>query len=313
MKSEKNLDSKIFVYTPRDEAPRRLDSILSQFLPDFSRSFVAILIREGRVSINRIIQTKPSLRLQNSCELLVVLPHLNKTHAVSASVFPYRIVYEDEYTIVIDKPDGVNVQNTLSDKEKHPCIEPYLVHLHGFQADDEHRHGIVHRLDKDTTGLLLLAKTNTAFDYYTKMFHDRKITKEYICIVKGDFPHIHSIIEAPIARNTHNRTKMGISSEGRQAKTEVTLLAHTKEASYLKIILHTGRTHQIRVHLSSLGYPVLGDTKYGSKVTYPKRQMLHAWRLRFVPFGIKKEIEVQANIPDDFQNVLEEMNLSFHL
>ena len=314
MKSEKNLDSKTFVFDPGiHKTHQRLDSFLSCYLSDLSRSYINILIREGRVSIDNLIQTKPSTILQKICSLSIILPDTKKTHSVSATVFPYRIVYEDTSTIVIDKPAGVNVQNIQSHNELTQSVEQYLVPMHGFIADADHRHGIVHRLDKDTTGLLLLAKTNDAFDYYTKIFHDRKISKEYICIVKGEFPHGHSIIDAPIARNTLNRTKMGISEEGRQAKTEVTLLDHNKEASYLKIKLHTGRTHQIRVHLSSLGFPVLGDTKYGNKNSYPKRQMLHAYKLTFLPFGVKKEMNMISKIPSDFEKVMKEYNLSFHL
>ncbi|HEY2343894.1 MAG TPA: RluA family pseudouridine synthase [Chthoniobacteraceae bacterium] len=287
------------------DAGKRLDHFLAEQARSFSRSRLQALIKDGHVSVNGAA-SKPSDKLRTGDRISLTEPPPVPT-VTRAEDIPFPILFEDECLIVIDKPAGLvvhpgagNWEGTLVNGLLHHCTE-----LSGIGG--EQRPGIVHRLDKETSGCLVVAKTDAAHRSLVKQFAGRSVTKIYLALAAGRFRRPSGLIETHIARHPVQRQKMAVvdSDRGREARTgwrtlrEWELSGGAGIATLVECTLHTGRTHQIRVHLKHLGHPVLGDAVYGKRGSF-ERQLLHAWQLGFTHPMSGKPLHFRAPIPADF-------------
>ncbi len=271
-----------------------------------SRSHIRNLITQGKIKVNNNI-VKPSYSLKNGDKINLYSPE-EKELRIKAEAIPIDIIYEDEYLIVVNKPAGMIVHpagkicsDTLVNALLYHCKDS----LSGISGII--RPGIVHRLDKNTSGLMVVAKNNLAHLDLSQQIKNRQITKKYIALVHGNIKDDSGIIDAPIGRNIKNRKKMAVIEENsREAITQFKVLKRFLNYTLLEIIIHTGRTHQIRVHLAFIGYPVVGDQVYGHRkqeLTI-NRQALHSHILGFVhPFN-KKYMEFCAPLPNDIEELI---------
>lgn len=286
----------------------RIDKFLAARYKDFSRSYIQKLINDEYITVDKS-SVKNSYRIKKGDFVEVVEPE-----AEELELKPYPIdldiIYEDSHIIVINKPAGLLVHPSPHEKEKTlvNAILHYTDNLSGIGGVK--RPGIVHRLDRDTSGTIVVAKDDKSHKNLVEQFKNRETKKIYQAIACGNFQYNEGKIEAPIGRDSSNRTKMAVvKRNSKKAITFFKVLKRTKEYTFLEIKLKTGRTHQIRVHLSYLGYPILGDLKYGQDSknielnTYIKRQMLHAHNLGFYHPIEQKWMEFNAELPDDFEAV----------
>lgn len=257
----------------------RLDVLIAS--DAISRSQAAKLIREGQVQVNGVVVTKPSF-VPNIGDEVVLSVHEVADDAPKAEDLPISVIYEDEALAVINKPAGL-VVHPGSGNERGTLVNALLHHMDSLStAGGADRPGIVHRLDKDTSGLLLIAKQDAAHQALSKALAARQIKKHYLAVVAGQMKEDHGSYEGPIARSPRDRKKMAVVDGGRDALTRWHLLHQDARSALVLVELVTGRTHQIRVHFSHDHHPVLGDPLYGHK-NMPKapRLMLHAFALRF--------------------------------
>lgn len=289
----------------------RLDVFLLERLEGITRSQIKNFIKQGAVKIDGKVITKAGQVLKLGKTIEAVIEEI-KTNHIEPENIPLDIVYEDEYLAVINKPAGMVV---------HPAIGNYTGTLvnalvyHFKQLSDindpEIRPGIVHRLDKDTTGLLVIAKTNEAHLSLAEQISKKTATRIYRAICSGVFKEDTGIINKNIGRSTRDRIKMAVCSEGRgkTAVTEYIVLKRFNYFTYVQFKLQTGRTHQIRVHSKYIGHPVLGDTTYGynHKTIKISSQLLHAYKLSFVHPITKKFMEFKAELPEPFSKVLKKL------
>lgn len=289
---------------------QRLDVFLTEALGR-SRSQVQALLKAGRVQIvppRERLAANTKLRV-GDCVTVEDAP-LQSLPDVQAEDIPLDIVFEDDSLLVINKPPGLVV---------HPAAGHYsgtLVHalLHHCGGDlasrgGAERLGIVHRLDKDTSGLIVVAKTNAAHESLGEQFQSRQVIKIYLAIAKGEFRHAKGQCLEPIGRHPIARKKMAVIKSGRTAHTDYAVLQQWPQAALVECQLHTGRTHQIRVHLAHLGHPILGDTLYGRPwksegLPLPGRQLLHATRLSFTHPVTGKKVVFSAPLPEDFSQLI---------
>jgi len=288
----------------------RLDVALATLVPAISRTRAQSLIRDGHVLVNSAVAARPGQRLAARDRIRVRLP-APAPSSLTPECIPLDVIFENADVLVVNKPAGMVV---------HPAAghtTGTLVHAAMAHAPDLEgigggvRPGVVHRLDKDTSGLILLAKNDYAYRSLQLQFKSRAISKTYLAIAEGRPPTDAGKIEAPIGRDPKNRKRMSIvaANRGRSAVTAYRVLEVLREASLLEVHPETGRTHQIRVHLAFLGCPVAGDCVYGRRkpVVQAPRQMLHAWRLRLVLPGESEAREFEAPVPVDFELVLADL------
>jgi 23S rRNA pseudouridine1911/1915/1917 synthase len=283
----------------------RLDAFLANAAPEVSRAQWKTLIEAGRVTVNGAA-CKPNRKLRAGDELCWSLPA-----AVPAELrpedIPLDILYEDEALLVLNKPPGL-VVHPAAGNETGTLVNALLFHDPAFRGVD--RAGIVHRLDKDTSGVMVVAKTNEAMDALQRQFKERRIEKRYLALVWGH-PPATGRIENRIGRHPVQRKKMTVLKEGgREAVSRYKVLEQFDDAALLQVQIETGRTHQIRVHMAHAGHPVVGDTVYGrarkKKLPLaPKRQMLHAAGLEFNHPVTGKRLSFEAPLFDDMQRLLE--------
>lgn len=301
---------------PREYHNQRIDSVLAHLLPDYSRSQISNWIKSGAITLNQK-QCKPKDKVLDGA-LIDVNVDLNLIdnnfeHCIPEAI-PLNIVFEDEELIVINKPADMVVHPGAGNRE-HTLVNALLHHapsLHHLP-----RAGIIHRLDKDTTGLLVVAKTLTAHTSLIRQMQAREIGRHYITLVQG---HIISggIIETGFGRHPRNRLKMAVLEQGREAITHYAIRKQYQDYTLLDVKLMTGRTHQIRVHLAHINHPVVGDPLYGGRMRFPanasqefrtciqefKRQALHAYTLAFLHPETEKELTFTTPLPDDFKLLL---------
>jgi len=290
----------------------RIDSWLSSSLEDYSRSYIQKLCQDGNVFVNGA-QAKSNLKLKSGDKIVVNVPEPEILNVVAEDI-PLDIVYEDEYIIVINKPKGMVV---------HPAAGNYtgtlvnaLMKYCGDSLSDINgviRPGIVHRIDKDTSGLLVVAKNNKAHEILSKKLKTHDIKREYIALVEGIIYENNGKIDAPIGRHPLDRKKMSVNlTNGRDAITHFKVLERFPTATYLELKLETGRTHQIRVHLSYIDHPIIGDVVYGRKKQRFKThgQALHAIRLQFEHPITGEAMLFETAVPDYFQKLLGELGES---
>ncbi len=295
---------------PKSEGVR-LDSFVAAE-SDISRSSAARLISEGAVTVNGTDRSKNyAVCIGDTVE--ITLPEVKEISAVAQNI-PIDIVYEDEDIAVINKESGMvvhpangNPDGTLVNALLYHCKDS----LSGING--ELRPGIVHRIDKDTSGLLVVAKNDDAHRALAAQLEGHKITREYHALVTGGFQSDTGTVNLPIGRSTRDRKKMAVVNGGREAITHYEVLERFGKVTYIKLNLETGRTHQIRVHMSHISHPLLGDTVYGGGNTKFERehshllsgQCLHARRLSFVHPRSSEPVSFECPLPDNFERLLE--------
>ncbi|MFC1900834.1 RluA family pseudouridine synthase [Chloroflexota bacterium] len=287
-----------------DEPGIRLDRYVTDQFPDLSRTRVQKLIEDGHIRINDGI-VKPGVKLNTEDRITVNLPPPPQS-SLEPEEIPLHILYEDNDLLVIDKPAGLTVHPAPGHPE-HTLVNAVLAHFsHLPDTGDSQRPGIVHRLDKDTSGVMLVAKTATGHENLTDQFKSRSITKVYTVLVKGHLTPEDGIIEAPIGRDPRRRQRMAVvgESRGREARTAYHVIEYIGEYTLLEVKPETGRTHQIRVHLDAIGYPVAGDKVYGGKSAHLSRQFVHASRLGFTLPSTGDYVEFSAPLPADLEKAL---------
>lgn len=285
----------------------RLDIFLSKKI-DESRSAVSHLIKKSAVTVNDRSADKPSHKLRSGDRITVVFPEAETTPSDMVPDFDVPVIYEDDAILVINKPSGVVVHPAPS--YKGPTLVDWLKHkgISLSTLSGEERHGIVHRIDKETSGAMVIAKSNEAHQALSEQLRDRSMGRYYLALI--DLPlKDNCIVDAPIARNPKNRLKMGIVPGGKDAKSAFAKLALSQNEKHELIAakLFSGRTHQIRVHLASLQRHILGDILYGYKGNDSKidRVFLHAYLLYLNHPTTHKQMHFQADLPEDFRAVLD--------
>jgi 23S rRNA pseudouridine1911/1915/1917 synthase len=288
-----------------DTPGARLDKYVSGVCPDLTRSQAEKLIDQGDITVNGKT-AKRGLKLAAGDRVVVTIPP-PPTSELKPEEIPLKIVYEDGDLMVIDKPAGLTVYPAPGHPE-HTLINYVLAHFPALaEMGGSPRPGVVHRLDKDTSGLMIVAKNSKAQLNLVGQFAGHTVFKEYAVLVKGRVSPEHGIIEAPIGRNPANRQQMAIVESGRAATTEYKVVKYYRDYTLLDVTIHTGRTHQIRVHMKSIGFPVVGDATYGVKVPFLSRQFLHAHRLGFRLPSNSEWVEFTSLLPDDLENALKEI------
>lgn len=277
----------------------RLDKFLAAICPAHSRSKLASWANEGHV----LVDGKPrdaGFKLRPGMEVEFEEPAEKRAHDLTPAGIPLDVRFEDDFVLVINKPRGLAVHPASSLREP-SLVNALLARDHGLSAGSAvFRPGIVHRLDKDTTGLILVAKTDRAHAGLAKQIELKTAVRRYLAVALGEIDHERFTVTAPITRKRDNRKLMDVGWEGKPAVTHFKRLAVAHEQTLLACLLDTGRTHQIRVHLRSIGYPVLGDRSYGPKAFQFGPMQLHAGYLKFRHPISGEEIEIYAGPPPDF-------------
>lgn len=288
------------------EAGVRIDKCIANKLSeDYSRTYVKFLMENGFVLVNGKA-VKPKYISKTEDEIILSLAPLPKDEAMGPEDIPLDIIFEDEHLIVVNKPPGM-VVHPAAGNWSGTLINALLFHCGKLaECDNELRPGVVHRLDKDTTGVMVIAKNDRAMRLLAKQFQKRKVKKKYVVLVRGRVEMDNGLIEAPVGRHPVNRKKMAVNVEGaREARTVYHVIKRFRNFTQLEVCPETGRMHQIRVHMEHIGYPVLGDNVYGRDRKL-ERQALHAEMLGFTHPDSGKYVEFHAPVPDDMRKFIEE-------
>ncbi len=282
----------------------RLDRFLAVNVPETSRARVQKLIEQGHVHVNREL-SKPAYRLQAGDLVQVTFPKQSIQELIAEPI-PIKVVYEDVDLIVVDKPPGIAVHPGPG-HPSHTLANAVLAYLPGIHGGEQGRPGIVHRLDKDTSGLIIVARHPKAHENLANQFKNRTVDKTYITLVKGLLNPAEGFIEAPIGRDRIHRQKMTVTDEqkGRNARTGYRVIEYLKGCTLLEVSTETGRTHQIRVHFSAIGHPVVGDVTYGTPSTFVSRQFLHASKLAFKLPANGIQVKFESRLPPDLRRALD--------
>ena len=289
-----------------EEENIRIDKYLASIL-DYSREYIGKLIDHQLVLVNnRVVKASYKVSLQDE-----IVIH-DEDMKIEEDILPVKmdldIVYEDDYLMVLNKPSGLvvhpgngNYNNTLVNG-----LMYYTKNLSNIGG--EIRPGIVHRIDKDTSGLILVAKTNGVHEILADDFKNKRIKREYIALLDGVFKNASATIDAPIGRDKQNREKMAVVEDGKHAVTHMKVLKRYDKYTLVSCILETGRTHQIRVHMAYIGYPVHNDPVYSKKDATSFGQFLHSYKMNFIHPITKKEMEFVCPLPGYFQEFLDQLD-----
>jgi 23S rRNA pseudouridine1911/1915/1917 synthase len=313
---EDNSDNVFSFTADENDTGIRLDKLIADKDFAVSRSRAAHLIEEGLITVNGK-KTDKKAAVEAGDIVTVTIPETIPAEILPEDI-PLDIVYEDSDLIVVNKPKGMVVHPAPGNPDK-TLVNALLFHV--LHADGQLsgingviRPGIVHRIDKNTSGLLVAAKTDRAHNALAAQIKEHSFTREYLCVCMGGFRDDTGVIEAPIGRNPHDRKKMCVINDprysSRPAKTEYTVLDSHDGYSFLRLKLYTGRTHQIRVHLSSINHPVFGDDVYGKASPLCAGQCLHAAKLGFLHPTTGEYTEFTAPLPEYFTKVLDRLKLS---
>jgi 23S rRNA pseudouridine1911/1915/1917 synthase len=306
--AEDETDEFVEFHPTRDDLGTRLDRYVADQLHGLSRGTVQGLIESGRVRVDGQ-QRKPKFRMTPGEVVSVEIPPPQIDEIVPDPI-PLAIVYEDADVIVVNKPAGM-VVHPAPGHPRGTLANALLAHVPGISVGGSQRPGIVHRLDKDTSGLIVAAKTDRGRTALVTQWEERSVEKTYLALVSGSVTDNEAIIDAPIGRDLKNRQRMAVVRTGRPAVTRFRVVERFPNETLLEVSIETGRTHQIRVHLAFIGHPIVGDHLYGRKrPTDPdvERQFLHASALAFrLPDG--EALRLEAPLPDDLRAVLEELRV----
>lgn len=288
-----------------DDTGERVDKVLSGLRPDLSRAHIQRLIEEKRLLINGKA-TKSGTKLRGGEHLTLYIPAPQPLAHLEAENIPLDIVYEDDTVIVINKPAGL-VVHPAPGHTNGTLVNALLYHVPNLNINGNQRPGIVHRLDKDTSGLLVVAKTDAALGNLIEQMKNRETLKEYRTLVEGTVQPPAGIVDAPIGRDPAKRKQMAVARNGKLARTHFQVSEQLASHAYVIARLETGRTHQIRVHMAYMKHPVVGDPVYGfRKPSLPlKRQFLHAYKLGFKLPSTGEYREFESPLPKDLQATLE--------
>ncbi len=313
---------KIKFYVDAEAHNTRLDLYLTHMHPEHSRTFFQKLIKQGGVLANAR-RVKPNHTVTRGEEIILYLPP-DEEPTPKPQALPLDIVYEDEWLIVVNKPADMVVHPAAGIKEN-TLVNAIIHHCKTLSGvGGKERPGIIHRLDKGTSGLMVVAKTDQAHRFLARQLADRTMGRTYMAVVVGNVGPDKDTVELPIGRDTRHRKKMHVSfTKGRMAITEYEVAKRSEGLTLLRVFLKTGRTHQIRVHMSHLGHPVLGDPEYGMKpesviarLTHSKpdliarvrrltHQLLHAMEVHFLHPDSKERLQFEAPLPEDFQQIVD--------
>ena len=296
-----NIKETITVQANENDKGKRIDSFLNEVIEDATRSYIQKIIDGGYVEITGKKTTKSGNKLKGTETIVVNLPEDETLDLVPEDI-PLEIIYEDSDIVIINKAPNM-VVHPAHGNYNGTLVNALLYHIKDLSTiNGVIRPGIVHRLDKDTSGVIVVAKHDEAHTTLSDMFKEKTLEKTYVCIAKGIFKDKSGRIETLIGRDPRDRKKMAVVTEnGKIAISNYEVLDESKNYSLVKVRIETGRTHQIRVHMKSLNHPILGDATYGNSTDGIDRQMLHAYRLKFTNPISKKEMVVTAPIPEDFK------------
>lgn len=293
----------------------RLDKALAELVPEFSRSYLQQLLAQAAVRVNGQVVLKPAQKVRAGDSVVVEMRPTQQSRAFKPEHLPLDVVHEDEHLLVVNKPAGLVV---------HPAPGNWsgtlLNALLGWdaQAMQVPRAGIVHRLDKDTSGLMVVARSRAAMDALVRMIAAREVSRQYLALAWGGWSGPpHRSINAPIGRDPRNRLRMAVvdldQHPGKEARTDFDLLDATDEVCFVRCTLHTGRTHQIRVHMASIRHPLVADALYGGAAAGPMhRQALHAFRLAFTHPVTAEAMEFRVPLPADMRQALDFWGLRYN-
>lgn len=283
----------------------RLDQVLAQQDFQLSRTQIKSLVKDGLITVNGSLK-KISYAVVSGDKIAIKVPDVEPLTLEPENI-PLEIVYEDDDVIVVNKPQGMVVHPSAGHKN-HTLVNALLYHANLAESDEPFRPGIVHRIDKDTSGLLMIAKTQLARESLEKQLRDKINKREYIAIVHGNFEETKGKISAPIARSKVDRKKQAIDKDGRVAVTHFVVEHQYDGYSLVKCVLETGRTHQIRVHMQYIKHPVAGDPIYAPKKTLAGNgQYLHAKTLGFYHPRTNEWLEFSVEPPKSFQEMLKKL------
>lgn len=284
----------------------RLDKVCSEIFSDYSRSQIKQLLDGGNITVNG--KTEKAKYKVKSGDVIRLEEPETKTLELRPENIPLDIVYEDDDVIVINKPQGM-VVHPAPGHDEHTLVNALLYHCPLSTINGTFRPGIVHRIDKDTSGLLMVAKNDKAHRSLAKQLKDKTNIREYVALVHGRIAEDEGTINAPIGRRLKDRKKQAVVKDGRNAVTHFEVLKRYRDYTFVKCILETGRTHQIRVHMKYIGHPLVGDPLYGPKKTIKGNgQFLHAGKLGFVHPTTGKLLIFEAPLPKIFQECLEKLD-----
>ena len=294
--------SKSFNLEYNETKKGRLDAFINDEISELTRSQIQKFIKDQYITVNGQPVAKSGFKLTNGDKILVNVPEEEPIEAIPENI-PIDVVYEDDDVLVVNKPQGMVVHPAAGHPDK-TLVNAILYHCQ-INDDDMIRPGIVHRIDKDTSGLLMIAKNNLAKQSLMKQLKEKSNLREYVAIVHGNFKEKTGKINAPLGRSKTDRKKQAVVENGRNAVTHFTVLEQFENYSLLKLKLETGRTHQIRVHMQYIGHPVAGDPLYGNKNTLKGNgQFLHAKTLGFVHPRTNKWMEFSVEPPKIFLDTL---------
>lgn len=285
----------------------RLDKVIPAHVPDLSRAMAQRLIKTGEVTVNGR-PSKPSYRVQVSDEVVVRVPIEMPAPVVPENI-PLDVIYEDDALLVVNKPAGMVVHPAYGHASG-TLVNAVLAHCPQIaDVGGPDRAGVVHRLDKDTSGLILIAKDDVTRAALQRQFKRRQVAKTYLALVEGQMQPREGVVEAPVGRDKRQRKKMAVVRSGREARTLYRAIEYFADHTLLEVRPHTGRTHQVRVHLAWLGYPIVGDAVYGRQRQrlLRSRHFLHAVRIRFSHPATSEEVEFEAPLPPELADVLNQL------
>jgi len=285
----------------------RLDKAIPTHVSDLSRAMAQRLIKTGEVTVNRQ-PSKPSYRVQVGDKVVVCIP-AEMPAPVAPENIPLDVIYEDDVLLVVNKPAGMVVHPAYGHASG-TLVNAVLAHCpQVVDVGGPDRAGVVHRLDKDTSGLILVAKDDATRAALQRQFKRRQVAKTYLALVEGQVQPREGVVEAPVGRDKRQRKKMAVVRSGREARTLYRAIEYFADYTLLEVRPHTGRTHQVRVHLAWLGYPVVGDAIYGRRRQrlLRARHFLHAARIRFSHPATGEEVEFDVPLPPELATVLEQL------
>ena len=288
----------------------RIDKVLTSLEPEITRSQLKNLINDGHVTVNGQA-VKPKYKVQAGDKISLVKPEPQSLELTPENI-PLDIVYEDDDVIVVNKPQGM-VVHPAPGHPNHTLVNALLYHSPLSTINGTFRPGIVHRIDKDTSGLLMVAKNDLAHQSLAEQLRNKTNKREYLALVYGQIKEDEGTIDAPLGRNPQDRKKQAVVKDGRHAVTHFKVVKRYDNFTLVKCILETGRTHQIRVHMKYIGHPLVGDPLYGPrKVIGKDGQFLHAALLGFKHPRTGEEMVFEAPLPENFQKMLDKLDKQQH-